>query len=99
MIARASLKFEIHIEKFLMKNEGSKINLFICYLFIFFTPMKQSFTYSGDPKTRRDAIKKAKKEGMNFSTLVEKLLWDYATSETTIAIVTPEQAKRLCKRL
>ena len=42
--------------------------------------MKQSFTYSGDSKTRRDAIKKAKKEGMNFSTLVEKLLTSYVAT-------------------
>lgn len=36
--------------------------------------MKQSFTYSGNPKTRKDAVRKAKKMGVKFSELVEKLL-------------------------
>lgn len=39
--------------------------------------MKQSFTYSGEAKTRKDAIKKAKKEGKTFSDVVEGLLRDY----------------------
>ena len=38
---------------------------------------KRSFTYSGDPITRKDAIRKAKKEGMNFSELVDGLLKAY----------------------
>lgn len=40
--------------------------------------MKQSFTYSGEAKTKRDAMRKAKKEGFkNFSDLVEGLLKAY----------------------
>lgn len=40
--------------------------------------MKQSFTYSGEAKTKRDAMRKAKKEGIkNFSDLVEGLLKAY----------------------
>jgi hypothetical protein len=51
--------------------------------------MKQSFTYSGDPKTRRDAIKKAKKEGMTFSVLVERLLRSYNSAESYKTIDSP----------
>lgn len=41
--------------------------------------MKQSFTYSGDSKTKRDAMRHAKKVGVkNFSDLVEGLLKQYA---------------------
>lgn len=40
--------------------------------------LKQSFTYSGEEKTKRDAMRKAKKEGIkNFSDLVEGLLKAY----------------------
>ncbi len=40
--------------------------------------MKQSFTYSGEAKTKRNAMRKAKKEGIkNFSDLVERLLKAY----------------------
>lgn len=40
--------------------------------------MKQSFTYSGEAKTKRDAMRKAKKEGIKiFSDLVESLLKAY----------------------
>lgn len=51
--------------------------------------MKQSFTYSGEAKTRRDAIKRAKKEGMKFSDLVEKLLQAYNASEQWKTFETP----------
>lgn len=41
--------------------------------------MKQSFTYSGEAKTKREAMRKAKKEGIKkFSDLVERLLKVYA---------------------
>lgn len=39
--------------------------------------MKQSFTYSGEAKTNRDAKRKAKKEGRTFSDVVEGLLKMY----------------------
>jgi hypothetical protein len=39
---------------------------------------KQSFTYSGDFKTKRDAMRKAKKLGYKtFSDLVETLLKEF----------------------
>ena len=45
--------------------------------------MKQSFTYSGDPKTRREAMREAKKVGVkNFSELVEGLLKSYKEVKT-----------------
>jgi hypothetical protein len=58
-----------------------KINLFIYYLFISFDGMKQSFTYSGEAKTKREAMRHAKKIGIkNFSDLVETLLRNFINS-------------------
>ena len=53
--------------------------------------MKQSFTYSGESKTRKEAEKKAKKEGMKFSELVEKLLKSYVEAETYKTFDTPSR--------
>jgi hypothetical protein len=43
---------------------------------------KQSFTYSGTAKVRKAAIAKAKKEGMKFSDLVERLLKAYVAAQS-----------------
>jgi hypothetical protein len=43
--------------------------------------LKRSFTYSGDLETRMAAECKAKKQGMTFSELVEKLLKAYISGE------------------
>lgn len=53
--------------------------------------MKQSFTYSGDAKTKMDAVKRAKKEGMKFSELVEKLLRAYNSAEQWKTFDTPSK--------
>lgn len=52
---------------------------------------KQSFTYSGNARTRKDAIKKAKKEGMIFSELVEKLLKAYVAAESWKTMDIPDK--------
>lgn len=56
--------------------------------------MKQSFTYSGEAKIRRDAMRKAKKEGVkNFSSLVELLLQAYISGPPLV----PSQAANVIK--
>lgn len=49
--------------------------------------MKQSFTYSGEAKTKRDALKKAKRQGIKvFSDLVEGLLKEYAKTPDEVSL-------------
>lgn len=42
---------------------------------------KQSFTYSGEAKTRRLAMKRAKKEGVTISDIIEMSLKGYIAAE------------------
>lgn len=59
----------------------------VCLFIIYFTSMKQSFTYSGEAKTKRDAMRKAKKQGIkNFSDLVEGLLKTYSLAAVEIGM-------------
>ena len=49
--------------------------------------MKQSFTYSGEAKTKRDAMRKAKRQGIKvFSDLAEGLLRAYADTPDEVSL-------------